>query len=196
MTRNLLALGLLALFSGAAGAVCPGLGVGATCSAATRYDVNVQEVALCQDSACASSSVVGSGAKTFDIASAAVGTAIGSYAKVDALPVGVYSHIRVVISRTFTISGAGCTGPSGLSQSVPNGAPVDAITVANLSGISWNDPAVKTQIKIIQPLPTALAISKAGSRPAVTVKFATQDGILCAGGAPYPGIPDVTLAVD
>lgn len=181
-------------FAGTVSAACPG---GATCGAATKYDVRLLEAALCQDAACATGYVVGSASKSFDIASATVGSALGSYAKLDSLPAGVFTYIKVVIDRTFGITGtaAGCAAQTASSPiSVPNGIPIDGLN--GMPGMSWNDPATKAQIKIIQVLPTPLVISKAGSRPTITVKFDTQEGLMCVGGAPYPKAPSATITVE
>lgn len=201
MKRILIVFALFLVSSSTAWAICPGAAAG--CGAATRYDVDVQEVALCQDAACASNHVVGAGAKTFDIASAAVGAAIGAYANVDAIPVGVYTHVRVVISRNFKISTAGvisgCAAQTNATLSIPN-TPNDGFDGLNGLGpaLTWND-AAQTQVRVIQAFPAPIAISKAGTRPAVTVKFNTQTGFMCIntpGATPFPAPPEVTFSVN
>lgn len=194
--KKFLGLAALLLSAQAAMAACLA-GPAFTCGQATRYDVRVQEVALCSDAACTSRYVVGSGAKTFDIASGTAGSAIGSYAKVDAVPVGVYTHVRLVLDRTFVISGpvvGACAQQNGTSLSIPNDGTADAGLTA--IGVSWNDPG-KTQLAAIGALPTSMVVTKAGRRPAVMVKFDTQDGLMCANGGPtpMPGLPTTTLSV-
>lgn len=197
MKKTLAILGALAIPLSSWGA-CIG---GGACGPATRYDVNVQEVALCSDATCTSNYIVGSGARTFDIASATVGSAIGSYAKVDAVPVGVYTHVRVVVSRTFTISGpliaggGGCGVQNGVALSIPNNNPGGLDAALNGVGIFWHDGA-KSQIRMTQALPAPIAIARAGTRPAVLVKFNTQEGLMCLGATPYPAPPDVTLSMN
>lgn len=194
MKKMFVGLGAMA-FSLSSWGACIAAG---TCGPATRYDVNVQEVSLCSDAACAGSFTVGSGARTFDIASATVGAAIGSYAKVDAVPVGVYTHVRVVVSRTFTISGAaigGCGAQTGAALSIPNNNPGGLDAALNAVGIFWHDGA-KSQIRMTQALPAPIAISKAGTRPSVMVKFNTQEGLMCSAGSSFPAPPDVTLSMN
>lgn len=170
-----------------------------SCGPATRYDVNVIEVALCSDAACSSRFVVGSGAKTFDVASGTAGSAIGSYAKVDAVPNGVYTHVRLVLHRTFVISGpatgGGCAAPANAAAiSVANDGSWDANLTA--IGITWNDPPAKTQMAMIGTLPTPVVVTKGGNRPSVMVKFDTQQGLMCNGAGTYlPGLPTTTLTV-
>ncbi len=74
---------------------------------ATTYNITMQKVELCQDSTCSTSYTVGNNSKTVNIASASAGADIGSYAPTTGLPMGqTYSHLRVTLSRSFTISGS------------------------------------------------------------------------------------------
>ena len=76
-------------------------------AATTEYGISVSQVEICKSSACSSPKILGSGAATFDIASASVGSAIGSYAATDDCPIGtIYTHIRVTMSRAITITGS------------------------------------------------------------------------------------------
>lgn len=186
-------IALLLSYSGTSLAVC----VSGTCGPATRYDVNVQEVALCQEATCTTPApyIVGSGVRTFDIASAAVGAAVGTYANFDAVPAGTYTHVRLIFSRTFTITAAAvapCAAQTAAPLSIPNGAPIDALA-GGIPGMSWND-AAKTQVKWIQQLTAPLVISQGGTPPTVAVKFGTQSAMMCAAdGNPYPAPPDVSF---
>ncbi len=78
---------------------------------ATTYILQMTKFELCTDvdssgGGCEGAFVVGSGAKSFDIASVSVGQSVGSYASNISLPVGTtYKYVRFTISRTFTISG-------------------------------------------------------------------------------------------
>jgi hypothetical protein len=78
---------------------------------ASTYIIQIKKFELCQDvdntgGGCAGPFVVGSGTKSFDIASASVGAAVGSYASNVVFPAGVtYKYIRFTLSRTFTIAG-------------------------------------------------------------------------------------------
>ncbi len=73
---------------------------------ATQYKVEMQKVELCEDSACATSTVIGTKIMPVDIASASAGANVGNYAPTTGLPLGkTFSHLRVTISRTFTVTG-------------------------------------------------------------------------------------------
>lgn len=195
-------LGIFALFfacSVAANAACmPGV----TCTPATRYDVTLLEAALCQDAACTTPVVIGSGAKTFDIASVAVGASLGSFANFDTIPAGTYTHIRSVVSRTFTITGsavATCLAQNAVTLNIPNGAdpaiPVDAIAAAGQAWLTWNDVA-KTQIKMMGTLPSPLVIPQTGTRPSVSIAFGTQTALGCTGGGlSLPQPPEIVVSI-
>ena len=71
----------------------------------TQYQVTMKKVELCTDLACTSPYVVGEKDMDADIASVTAGADIGSYAPTTGIPPGiVYTHLRVTISRTFTIT--------------------------------------------------------------------------------------------
>ncbi len=73
---------------------------------ATQYVVTVKKVELCTNATCSSPIVIGTSTRNLDIAGAAAGAAVSSYAKVTGLSPGtILSHIRVTVSRTFTITG-------------------------------------------------------------------------------------------
>ena len=79
--------------------------------AATEYIVTMQKLELCEDSACAASTTVGDSSMPVDIASVSAGADIGSYAATTGLPLGTtFSHLRVTISRSFTVTGTAVAG--------------------------------------------------------------------------------------
>lgn len=82
---------------------------------ATQYTVTVKQVELCTSSACTTAHTLVTKTSPMDIASAAVGAAIGSYASTMTLPpMGItYSHMRITIDRTFTIKGYALSSSSG-----------------------------------------------------------------------------------
>ena len=82
---------------------------------ATQYTVTVKKVELCTDSSCSTAHTLVTKTAAMDIASAAVGAAVGSYASTMTLPpMGVsYTHMRSTIDRTFTIKGYGLSASSG-----------------------------------------------------------------------------------
>ena len=80
---------------------------------ATQYKVTMEKVELCEDSACATSVTVGETDSTVDIASADAGADVGNYASTTGLPLGkTYTHLRVTVSRTFTVTGTVTAGGS------------------------------------------------------------------------------------
>lgn len=82
---------------------------------ASTYIVSVTSIELCSSSACSSPFLLGSGSKDFDIASAAVGGAIGAYASTSGMPIGrTFTHIRTRLSRTIQIAG-NAGEPAGLA---------------------------------------------------------------------------------
>ena len=71
----------------------------------TQYQVTMKKVELCTDLACTSPYVVGEKDMDADIASVTAGADVGSYAPTTGIPPGiVYTHLRVTISRTFTVT--------------------------------------------------------------------------------------------
>ena len=79
--------------------------------AATEYIVQMEKLELCEDSACATSTTVGDSKMGVDIASVSAGADIGSYAATTGLPLGTtFSHLRVTVSRTFTVTGSVTAG--------------------------------------------------------------------------------------
>ena len=78
---------------------------------ATEYIVTMQKLELCEDSACATSTTVGDSSMPVDIASVSAGAAVGTYAATTGLPLGTtFSHLRVTVSRTFTVTGSVTAG--------------------------------------------------------------------------------------
>lgn len=196
MIKSLLFVGSL-LCTGTASAACLATALGGTCGAATKYEVNVQSVALCQNSTCSSPVTVGSSAQSFDIASAAVGSAIGSYANFDSVTAGTYTHIQVIASRSFTISGTatGCAPVTSEPLDVPNTNPGGTLDAAMAAlGITWND-GPKTQLKIITALSAPLTISRTAPMPNVSVRFGTSQGLMCIATVRYPSPPDISIVV-
>lgn len=74
---------------------------------ATEYTVTMKKVELCEDSACTASYTVGEKDMAANIAAATAGADVGNYAPTTGLPIGTtYTHLRVTLSRTFTITGS------------------------------------------------------------------------------------------
>ena len=82
----------------------------------TQYQVTMKRVELCTDLACTSPYVVGEKDMDADIASVTAGADVGSFAPTTGIPPGiVYTHLRVTISRTFTVTASISVG-SGLCR--------------------------------------------------------------------------------
>ena len=78
---------------------------------ASEYIVQMEKLELCEDSACATSTTVGDSKMKVNIASVSAGADIGSYAATTGLPLGTtFSHLRVTVSRTFTVTGSVTAG--------------------------------------------------------------------------------------
>jgi hypothetical protein len=110
MMKRIIALGM-------ALAACPSIALaqfdgpnGPTLGPATSYVITVEKFELCTGLSggvgCSGAFVLGSGSKSFDIASVSAGAAVGSYVGNINLPVGTtYNYLRITMSRTFTITG-------------------------------------------------------------------------------------------
>ena len=110
---------------------------------ATTYIIQMTKFELCTDvdsagGGCEGAFVVGSGSKSFDIASVSAGGSVGSYASNVALPVGTtYKYVRFTLSRTFTISGT----VSGV-ENIVGGATVCRTGGADATGYTLSTAAV------------------------------------------------------
>ncbi len=86
---------------------------GASGSADT-YTVTMLKVELCTEVTCASTTEVGSGSQAVDIAGLNPGAEAAKFASTSGLPIGtVFTHLRVTLDRTFTISGTVTDGSNG-----------------------------------------------------------------------------------
>ncbi len=74
---------------------------------ATKYQVTMKKVEICEDSACATSYTVGERDMDADIASVSAGADVGNFSPTTGIPIGTtYTHLRVTIDRTFRITGS------------------------------------------------------------------------------------------
>jgi hypothetical protein len=84
---------------------------------ATKYEVTLKKIEFCTDSVCTTAHTLVTKTSPMDIASAAVGAEVGSYANTMILPpMGVtYTHMRSTVDRTLSITGYGASsGTAGL----------------------------------------------------------------------------------
>ena len=101
----------------------------------TQYQVTMKKVELCTDLACTSPYVVGERDMDADIASVTAGADIGSFAPTTGIPPGiVYTHLRVTISRTFTITASVSVGGGLCRTDGGNNANATQMTVGASSG--------------------------------------------------------------
>lgn len=115
---------------------------------ATVYIISVTKIELCSSSACGHPVILGSGSKSFDIASIWVGAAIGTYADTNGLPNGrTFSHIRSTMLRTIQIS-----GNAGVPGGVPGGDCItDGTAGATNSGAVLNAGGAQAVSNLVVP---------------------------------------------
>ena len=101
----------------------------------TQYQVTMKKVEICTDLACTAPYVVGERDMDADIASVSAGADVGNFAPTTGIPPGiVYTHLRVTISRTFTIT-ASISVDGGLCRTDGgNNANATQMTVGASSG--------------------------------------------------------------
>lgn len=182
-------------------AACLDLGT-ATCEPATSYEITIDKVEFCKSASCASPFVVSSSSEDFDISSASAGGAVGNYADLDAVPAGVYTHIRTTIDGQITFSGpAVTTGGNNCSAQTNASTLVATAAINGALSLSAND-AFNLSVDVANQklihdyeLSNPIAISKSGSLPQVQIDFSTSDGHLCDGTTSYPGVPFVDIKV-
>jgi hypothetical protein len=130
------------MFGGSAYAAFPG-----TAGNATQYQVTIKKVVLCTASdgagSCSDPHTIGSGDKSFDIASAAAGGQVGSYANLTTLPITTYSYVQVTIDPAIVATGSGSDGGLTCYTSASGGG---SVSVAS-SG-SNTAPAQSTTIYV------------------------------------------------
>jgi hypothetical protein len=140
--------------------------------AATTYEVTITQVEICQSSACGSSTILGSTSDTFDIAGVNAGQEIGQFANADSIPVGIaFSHVKVTLNRTITITGQGTT--SGLSQSCSTSSNTQSNATTFGAGSVGGTPVSQT----LTAPDTATNINRPGSLGggASTVQISTAE---------------------
>ena len=106
----------------------------------TKYQVTMKKVELCTDLACTSPYVVGERDMDADIASVTAGADVGSFAPTTGIPPGiVYTHLRVTISRTFTISASISIGEGLCRTDGGDNANATQMTVGTNSGAAVDE---------------------------------------------------------
>ena len=99
---------------------------------ASVYKITMTKLEMCTASTgvtnCEGAVVIGSGAKTIDIAAVDAGAAAGSYGDVALLPLGTtYTHMRVTILRKFTVKTAAAIDTTGTPDACVTQAATDTL---------------------------------------------------------------------
>jgi hypothetical protein len=101
----------------------------------TQYQVKMKKVELCTDLACSITYTLGERDMDADIASVTAGADVGAYAPTTGIPPGiVYTHLRVTISRTFTITASIAVGSGLCRTDGGDNAAATQMTVGATSG--------------------------------------------------------------
>ena len=96
----------------------------------TQYQVTMKKVELCTDLACTSPFVLGEKDMDADIVPTEGGTNVGNYAPTTGIPPGIiYTHLRVTISRTFTVTANISVGSNTCKTDGGNNANATQMTV-------------------------------------------------------------------
>lgn len=104
---------------------------------ATQYEVTIKKVELCTSSdgqgSCGGAFTIASGNKSFDIASAAAGSQVGSYAQLTTLPFATYSYVRVTVDPAIVATGSGSDNGLTCYTNAAGGGSVSAASAAGLA---------------------------------------------------------------
>ena len=96
----------------------------------TQYQVTMKKVELCTDLACTSPFILGEKDMDADIVPTEGGTNVGNYAPTTGIPQGIiYTHLRVTISRTFTVTANISVGSNTCKTDGGNNANATQMTV-------------------------------------------------------------------
>lgn len=142
---------------------------------ATSFIISLTSLELCSSAACSDPVALGSGATNFDIASAAVGASVGTYASTNNLPAGrTFTHVRTTLSRTIRIS-----GNAGSPAGVVGDCITDGTAGATTGGAVLAPGATAVSSNLV--VPDVLAIGGAGP----TAAEYTAQGITLVDGTNF-----------
>ena len=86
----------------------------AASGSADTYTVTMLKVELCTEVTCSSPTIVAEGSQGVNIASLTAGSEAAKFGSTSGLPIGtIFTHLRVTLDRTFTISGTVTDGSNG-----------------------------------------------------------------------------------
>lgn len=116
---------------------------------ATTYEITITKIEICESSACTSPLTIGSSSKEFNIASAAVGAEIGTYAPLNTIPKGTTAtHMRVTMSRAIdiagTVQGIPNTGGGTYNCGTDSSDTTSTITAGGLGEVAGNGATAQT----------------------------------------------------
>ena len=173
------------LVSGVAHAAIPG-----TAAQPSTYEITIEQVELCQDAACATSFLIGSGTEAFDIANSAAGAEVGGYVDISGIPLfQTWTHVRVTISTTISV-GATWTDGDGDACGTSNAAQVSghaAVYAASAGGTAAAADFVIPNVgfsTIVQADYDGFNLSKANGAASATITFPLTTPYTCTGVMP------------
>ena len=101
----------------------------------TQYEVTMKKVELCTDLACTSPFTLGEKTMAADIVPSEGGKDVANYASTSGIPVGiVYTHLRVTLDRTFSITGNVTVGSKECATDGGNNADATTMTIGTDGG--------------------------------------------------------------
>ena len=101
----------------------------------TQYEVTMKKVELCTDLACTSPFILGEKNMAADIVPTEGGKNVANYASTSGIPAGiVYTHLRVTLDRTFSITGNVTVGSKECATDGGNNANATQMTVGTDGG--------------------------------------------------------------
>ena len=126
----------------------------------TQYEVTMKKVELCTDLACTSPFTLGEKTMAADIVPSEGGKDVANYASTSGIPVGiVYTHLRVTLDRTFSITGNVTVGSKECATDGGNNADATTMTL----GTDGGTPAEESDLDISYATPSsAKSISVSG----------------------------------
>ncbi|MBL6847347.1 hypothetical protein N9Z35_01785 [Alphaproteobacteria bacterium] len=169
------------------------------CGPATQYEVSVSKVELCTESTCGTAVTVADTAAVFDIAAASAGAAVGSYADLNGVTPGTYTHIRSTVSSTIkytAVAKSPCSAVSANTSFTLTRAKGVVNGDLSAENLAWavNDVSFYHTVALSAPL----LISSTAPLPQIKIDFSTLNAHLCISGssASYPGPPVMTVTVN
>jgi len=163
---------------------------GTTGAAATRYDVTVTKVELCQEAACTNTFTLGQTTKTFDIASASAGADVGNYISLKGIPkFRTWSHVRATLSTDFSITADDGTCKTTGGTSANRGAWAAGVTTATVATVAPSVLKLPNSATVVTALGagfnyTTYGITQTDDATSFTMTIALSSPYTCIGKMP------------